>query len=69
MAKHKCAVPSCNIKVKHGILMCAPHWRMVPRPEQNAVYRTWRAFLDGGSRPEYEAAVADAVAKVEAATP
>lgn len=37
-----CAV--CDRLVPHGRLMCSPHWHLVPKPQQVAVWRTWRAF-------------------------
>lgn len=37
-----CAV--CPAPIKHGFLMCAKHWRLVPHAEQQEVYRNWGRF-------------------------
>ena len=37
-----CAV--CARLVPHGRLMCSPHWHLVPKPLQVAVWRTWQAY-------------------------
>lgn len=68
--KHECAATGCKAMIRRGLLMCAPHWRMVPLGEQRAIYRTWRAFQrnEDGSKEAYRAAVqaaVDAVAKLE----
>jgi hypothetical protein len=48
--------------------MCVPHWRLVPKPEQREVYRTWRAWCAGtGDFDAYKVAVAAAVKAVEQA--
>jgi hypothetical protein len=39
---HTCPISSCTTDVEYGKLLCVPHWRMVPRPLQKALYRTWR---------------------------
>jgi len=44
---HACAVPGCGKRIALALLMCAPHWRMVPQPLQRAVYSKWR---NGGSK-------------------
>jgi hypothetical protein len=41
--KHRCPVNGCEAQLPREILMCAPHWRMVPRDLQNAVNAAWRA--------------------------
>lgn len=38
-AGHHCAI--CPAPIKGGFLMCAKHWHLVPRVEQQDVYRTW----------------------------
>lgn len=40
--RHPCAV--CERQIIHAFLMCGPHWRLVPPPQQLAVYRTWNAL-------------------------
>lgn len=44
--KRTCPVPDCETEIRPGFLMCKPHWKMVPRREQRAVHRTWRAFIN-----------------------
>jgi hypothetical protein len=41
-ADHACAVDDCTKPLPHHVLMCRPHWRMVPRPVQRDVNSTWR---------------------------
>jgi len=42
MDKRKCAAKSCNLRVDKKFLMCATHWRMVPKQIQDDIYRTYR---------------------------
>lgn len=35
----RCAL--CNATVRDDFLMCPQHWRLVPRAQQQTVYRTW----------------------------
>lgn len=39
-----CPVDPCQRTVRPGQLMCGPHWRLVPKDTQRAVYSTWRAW-------------------------
>lgn len=39
MSKKVCA--ACGKPIGIAFLMCAPHWHLVPRAMQTAVYRTW----------------------------
>lgn len=39
---HECPIESCKVSVKTNFLMCARHWRMVPKPLQSAVYESYR---------------------------
>lgn len=41
---HTCAAAGCARQIPLHLLMCAPHWRMVPKPIQAEVYRTWRRY-------------------------
>jgi len=36
---HICAV--CSVHIKPGLLMCAKHWRLVPKGQQRAVLVTY----------------------------
>lgn len=69
---HPCAV--CTTPVLKGQLMCLKHWKLVPQPEQRAVYRTWGAMARAKSairtlerRKDYLAARDAAVASAQAA--
>ena len=39
---HHCHARGCRVAVPARLLMCAPHWRQVPKALQSAVYRTYR---------------------------
>lgn len=41
---HKCHAIGCDVNVHPRFLMCPPHWRMVPKPLKNAV---WRFYVPG----------------------
>jgi hypothetical protein len=60
-SRHECAVDGCGELISRQLLMCAPHWRQVPKPLQNRVYNTWR----GGGAAEYLAAREAAIDSVE----
>jgi hypothetical protein len=45
-------------------LMCLRHWRLVPKPEQNAVWHTYRTY--GALTPPWLEAVRAAIAAVAA---
>lgn len=39
---HTCPVRPCDVAaLPNSLLMCKPHWRLVPRPIQNAVTRAY----------------------------
>lgn len=40
---HTCHAKGCRTSVRPELLMCARHWRMVPRALQLAVWRHYRA--------------------------
>lgn len=44
---HTCAAEQCDRQIARGLLMCLPHWRMVPAPLQRDVNSTWRTFRRG----------------------
>ena len=68
--RHTCHALGCNVAVPPKMLMCLPHWRMVPRDLQKAV---WREYVPGQEirkdpTPAYmavQAAAVDAVAAME----
>ena len=40
--KHTCHAVGCDVAVKPELLMCAKHWRLVPRDIQQKVWRHYR---------------------------
>jgi hypothetical protein len=46
--RHTCHVQDCGREVPRHLLMCAQHWRMVPRRLQLAVYRSYRPGQETG---------------------
>lgn len=70
--RHPCAAKRCSVPVPHTLLMCARHWRLVPREIQNRVYREYRLVVARPSQPAgvsrgYVDAVRDAVYAVDVA--
>lgn len=41
---HVCHARSCNKKIPPKLLMCLPHWKMVPADLQR---RVWAAYVPG----------------------
>ena len=48
--KHPCAV--CAKPINRGLLMCVRDWRLVPKEQQTAVYRSYRAMTRAARKPE-----------------
>ncbi len=44
---HECPAEGCTRAVSVSMLMCRPHWYMVPKPLRNAVLAAW---ADGGGQ-------------------
>lgn len=42
LSTHLCTAIGCKRTVPKRLLMCAPHWNMVPGALQQAVLTTWR---------------------------
>lgn len=42
--RRSCPVNGCRGTVRAGHLMCAPHWRQVPKDLQLQVWSTWRSW-------------------------
>jgi hypothetical protein len=69
-AGHHCHARGCEKEVPPKLLMCLPHWRMVPRDLQRAV---WATYVPGQEvrkdpTPEYiqaHLAAVEAVARKE----
>ncbi len=43
---HQCPALECPIMIRDELLACGPHWKLVPEPLQDAVYKTWRKRVD-----------------------
>lgn len=39
---HKCHARNCPTNIKSTLLMCAKHWKMVPKEIQDEIYNTYR---------------------------
>lgn len=44
MSERTCPVGDCSTPIRRDLLMCAPHWKRVPRPLQEQVYAAWRGY-------------------------
>jgi len=65
--KHFCHVPDCRTPCAPAHLMCAPHWRAVPKPLQQAVWAHYRPGQEADFAPlseEYLDAAQAAIAAV-----
>lgn len=51
MQAHHCHARGCRTAVKPELLMCLRHWRQVPKPLQQAVWRTYRPGQCDDKRP------------------
>ena len=61
VATHRCAIDECPILIRPSQLMCAGHWRLVPRPIQQEIYAVFRKRRGG---PTHRAAIARAIRTV-----
>jgi hypothetical protein len=48
-----CPISGCNAEISREHLMCARHWNKVPLRMQREVYRTLKAWEEGGGIREY----------------
>lgn len=64
--EHKCAAVGCQKQVEQAMLMCGPHWRMVPEEIRQRVWTHIRAKRHGvvGADDEHHRACADAIKAV-----
>jgi hypothetical protein len=60
---HDCPAKGCTRTVNPAMLMCRPHWYMVPKPLRNAVWSAW-ADGDGAGTPAHSAAILAAIEAV-----
>lgn len=79
-SKHRCAAHGCSRQIPLRMLMCAAHWRQVPKGLQQGVWATYQEgqehWLDAGERPrptpaymEARRAAIDAVALKDKSPP
>lgn len=66
MASHRCPADGCTRQVPNHMLMCRPDWCLVPKPLQDAVYRTWDRGAGAGT-PAHQAAIDAAIQAVSRA--
>ena len=60
---HECPANGCPQHVRIGMLMCRPHWYMVPRPLRDAVWAAWDDGY-GAETPEHRQAIHAAIRAV-----
>ena len=48
---HKCHADGCSKEIPPKLLMCLPHWRMVPRNIQNQIWQHYRPGQELDKRP------------------
>lgn len=46
---HKCPASGCPARVADHMLMCRPHWYMVPSAVRLSVWETWQDGAGSGS--------------------
>lgn len=68
MANHVCHVNRCGARVPPTMLMCADHWRRVPKALRSAVQSSYRRGQCHDKRPstEWLKAARSAIKAVEA---
>lgn len=66
MSRHVCHAYGCTTPVPPKMLMCPPHWRMVPQALKNAVWRYYRPGQEIDKKPsrQYLAAASAAIEAV-----
>ena len=57
---HVCAADGCKKEISVALLMCRPHWKLVPKRIQSAIWRTY----EKSDRNRYYAHVTDAIRAV-----
>jgi hypothetical protein len=61
---HECPATGCTRAVSGSMLMCRPHWYMVPKALRNAVWTAW-ADGSGAGTPAHRAAILAAIDAVD----
>jgi hypothetical protein len=65
LSTHKCPAPGCDADVPSTMFACRPHWRSLPKPIRDEV---WRAYQEDGALSEaHMAAMEAATAHLEEA--
>ena len=54
MPEHFCHARGCARPVPAQMLMCARHWRLVPREIQTLLYKHWAAYRSARPNPDRE---------------
>ena len=57
---HDCPAQGCTRGVSPSMLLCRPHWYMVPKPLRDAVWAAWADGTGAGS-PAHRAAISAAI--------
>ena len=65
MASHECPATGCTRRVAPHMLMCKPHWYMVPGLLRTAVWEAWAGGLGAGS-DAHDRAITEAIEVVNA---
>lgn len=55
---HRCHAIGCDVEVPPSLLMCKPHWLMVPKPLRRAVWTLYRSGQEERKDPSDEYLVA-----------
>ncbi len=61
-----CPVRGCAALVPASLLMCKPHWAMVPKRQQAAVHAAWRNFTKASRADQARALREHTILKREA---
>ncbi len=56
--EHPCHADGCKLEIPPRHLMCLKHWRMVPKPLQDEVWKHYRPGQERDKRPTREYLIA-----------
>ena len=57
---HECPATGCTREVRQEMLMCRPHWYMVPGPVRAALWNAWDLGRGAGTA-QHRAAITAAI--------
>jgi hypothetical protein len=60
--RRECPVEACRTTIPRTMAMCRDHWRQVPKPIRD---RVWRTYREAAGSADHLQALEDAVAAVE----